>query len=72
MAKDNSCEKVYVKNNWKQGDGAFGWFYFLGVVGSAVYFLQSTVGFWPGVLAILKAFVWPAFVVYEVLGLLKI
>ena len=71
--KDEKCEKVYVKNNWHQnGGGTFGWFYFLGIIGSAVYFLQGTIGFWPGVLAILKAFVWPAFIVYEVFQLLKI
>lgn len=39
--------------------------YFLGGIGAAVYFLQQSTTFWAGVLAILKAFVWPAFLVYQ-------
>lgn len=45
-----------------------GFGYFLGVIGSAVYFISTSVGFWAGVLGLLKALVWPAFAVY---GLLK-
>jgi hypothetical protein len=40
-------------------------FYFFGLIGSAVYFMQQSAGFWAGVLAILKAFVWPAFLIYR-------
>jgi hypothetical protein len=43
--------------------------YFLGFLGAVIYFLQTTDGFWPGVLAFLKAIVWPAFVVHHLLGL---
>jgi len=72
MSKEG-CEKVYVKNNWHQnGGGAWGGFYFMGIIGSAVYFLQQSVGFWPGVVSILKAIVWPAFLVYQLFQLLKI
>lgn len=72
MGKDEKCcDKVYVKN-WNQSGGAWGGVYFLGIIGAAVYFLQSTIGFWPGVVAILKAIVWPAFLVYNVFQLLKI
>ena len=39
--------------------------YFLGMIGAAVYFVSHATGFWDGVLGILKAFVWPAFLVYE-------
>ena len=49
--------------------GGCGGAYFLGIIGSAVYYLQQTEGFWPGVVAILKAIVWPAFLVYHLLGL---
>jgi hypothetical protein len=42
--------------------------YFLGFVGAAVYYLQQSTTFWTGVVAILKAFVWPAFLVYKLLG----
>lgn len=53
---------------WHRGSrmgGAYG----LGFIGAAVYFLQTTTGFWPGVLGIIKALFWPAFVVYKLLGL---
>lgn len=45
--------------------GGFGWF--LGFVGAAIYYIQTATGFWVGVLGILKAIVWPAFLVYELL-----
>lgn len=43
--------------------------YFFGMIGAAVYYLQTAGGFWEGVLGLLKALVWPAFVVYELLKL---
>lgn len=49
-------------------DGLYG----IGVVGAAVYFVQSAVGFWPIVIAVVKAFFWPAFVVFKVLSTLGI
>ena len=42
--------------------------YGLGFIGAAVYYIQAATGFWIGVLGVLKAMVWPAFLVY---GLLK-
>lgn len=41
--------------------------YCLGVIGAAVYYIGQTVGFWPGVVALLKALVWPGFLVFELL-----
>ncbi len=55
--------------NHKMGGGKGGHFYFLGMIGAAVYYLHTTVGFWPSVVGLLKALVWPAFFVYHVLGL---
>lgn len=49
----------------KQGGG--GAVYCLGIIGAVVYYIQQADGFWMGVLGILKAFVWPAFLVYELL-----
>lgn len=46
-------------------NGPHSWIYFLGIIGSAVYFIEQTSGFWPAVVDILKAFVWPAFLVYQ-------
>ncbi|MBP6043842.1 MAG: hypothetical protein KA500_04970 [Rhodoluna sp.] len=49
--------------NVKSGGG----FYFVGFVGAAIYFVSTADGFWVGVLGILKALVWPAFLVFEAL-----
>ncbi len=56
------------KNN-KIQKGGMGGAYFLGMIGAAVYYLHTTVGFWPSIVALLKACVWPAFLVYHLLGL---
>jgi hypothetical protein len=50
--------------------GTFGGFYFMSFIGAAVYFIQHSAGFWGGVLAFLKAIVWPVLVTYKVLGML--
>ncbi len=41
--------------------------YGLGFVGALIYFISTATNFWAGVLGILKAIVWPGFVVYELL-----
>lgn len=66
MSKDKTVKIV------KQGGGPMGGVYFVTVIGAAVYFVQNSVGFGGFILALLKALVWPAFVVYEVLGLLNL
>lgn len=42
--------------------------YALGLIGALVYYLGEADGFWPAVLGILKALVWPAFLVHRLLG----
>lgn len=44
--------------------------YGLGFIGAAIYFISTATGFWIGVLGVLKAIVWPAFLVYELFKLL--
>ena len=56
---------------WKQ-HGKSGGVYFLGFIASAVYFIQNAVGFGQGLLAFLKAIVWPAFLIYRVLTVLHV
>lgn len=51
----------------KAGTAGGGGFYFLGFLGSAVFYIQDSSGFWGGVGGFLKALVWPAFVVYDLL-----
>ena len=41
--------------------------YGLGIIGALIYYIQAADGFWMGALGILKALVWPAFLVYELL-----
>jgi hypothetical protein len=53
----------------REGAG-MGAVYGLGFLGAAVYYIQAADGFWEGVLGILKAVVWPAFTVYELLKFL--
>ena len=53
--------------------GQLGFVFLLAYVGAAIYFVQqSSGGFWVVVLALLKAAVWPAYVMYHVLHLLGI
>ncbi len=50
--------------------GCGGCGYFLGVLGAAIYYISTSTGFWMGVLGVLKALVWPAFLVFELLKFL--
>lgn len=50
--------------------GVSGAVYGLGLIGALVYFIQNADTFWIGALGILKAIVWPAFLIYEALGAL--
>ena len=52
------------------GSGCGGAGYFLGLIGAAVYYISNATGFWMGVLGLLKALVWPAFLIYELLKFL--
>lgn len=50
----------------KAGSSA-GPFYGLGLIGAAVYYIQIADGLGEVLVALLKAIVWPAYFVYEVL-----
>lgn len=52
--------------------GCSGCGYFLGFIGAAVYYISTATGFWNGVLGLLKALVWPAFLVFELLKYLAV
>ncbi len=49
------------------GNAPAGAVYGLGFIGATVYFISQATTFWVGVLGVLKAIVWPAFLVYELL-----
>ncbi|MBE7438022.1 MAG: hypothetical protein HS115_06150 [Spirochaetales bacterium] len=55
------------KNSSHGGNAVYG----LGLIGAAIYFIQSATGFWDGILGLLKAMVWPAVLVYEILKILN-
>jgi len=69
---EKAIEKKLEKACGGKGDigGCGSCSYFLGVIGAAAYYIQATTGFWNTVLALLKALVWPAFLVYELLKFL--
>lgn len=54
------------------GGGIMGGTYGLAFLGALIYFLQQADSFWMGVFGILKALVWPAILVYHLLGQLNI
>ncbi len=56
-----------MKNNGAAGGAVYG----LGVIGAFVYYIQHATTFWIGIVGFLKALVWPAFLIYRVLGFLK-
>lgn len=44
--------------------------YGLGFIGALIYYISTATSFWTGFLGVLKAILWPAFLVYEALKLL--
>ena len=63
------CSKKGIKCN---PEGCGGLFYGLGFIGAAIYFVSISVGFWGAVVGILKAIVWPAYLVFELLKFLGV
>jgi len=54
------------KYDCSAGDGV----YWLGLIGAAVYNVSTATGFWMGVWGLIKAIVWPAFVIFELMKFL--
>jgi hypothetical protein len=44
--------------------------YGLGLIGALFYYIGAASGFWGVIVGIIKALLWPAFLVYEALGAL--
>ncbi len=64
MKKDSkNCNMPACNPKMSCGGGVYG----LGFIGSAVYYISTASGFWSGVLGLLKALVWPAFLIYDAL-----
>ncbi len=71
MEKEIDCENRWTKHR-PQGNDSAGFTYVLGFIGAAVYFIGQATTLWMGVLGFLKAMVWPAFLVYELLKYLGV
>jgi len=66
--KSNIKKKIEMCCGPKGSSGACGGaVYGLGFIGAAVYYISTATGFWNGVLGFIKAIVWPAFLVFEML-----
>ena len=59
-------KKAYSFHHACSGGAIYG----LGFIGAAIYYISTATGFWMGVLGILKALVWPAFLVFEAMKFL--
>ncbi len=65
MASDKKVSVSIKNNKIVKSNGASGGLYFIGFIGAAVYLIGQADGFWPIVVAFLKACVWPAFLVHD-------
>jgi hypothetical protein len=67
MAKsDNAFIKITHEH------GPSGYILFVAYIGAVIYFFQQSPDFWGFILALLKAAVWPAFVLFNVLEVLGV
>ncbi len=64
---DSEKHKYWAKNNYHHSGNAV---YGLGFVGAAIYYIQHSSTFIDGVIGILKAIVWPAFLIHKLFTLL--
>ncbi|MBN1896495.1 MAG: hypothetical protein JW789_02085 [Candidatus Aenigmarchaeota archaeon] len=58
--------KGCAKKQTSSGGGCGVGIYMLGFLGALFYYLNTAPSFWVGLVGILKALVWPAFLVYEI------
>lgn len=67
MAKEKSSKNWKKGGFSKMGDTVYG----LGFVGALFYYIQHAHSFADGIIGVLKAIVWPAMIVFKLLGFLK-
>ncbi|MEK7582359.1 MAG: hypothetical protein AAB452_00675, partial [Patescibacteria group bacterium] len=68
MDDNHQCECRKYRHRGAQGmsSGVYG----LAFIGAAVYFIQNADSLGSGIIGLLKAIIWPALVVYNLLGFL--
>ena len=65
--KCGSMHKKGGMHHGGRGEAVYG----LGIVGAAVYYITAATGFWMGVVGVIKAVFWPAFLVFELMKMLN-
>ena len=68
--KECDCCMNHCSNNKNYTNNTGGAIYGLGFIGALVYNISTATSFWSGVIGVLKAIVWPAFLVFELLKFL--
>lgn len=63
--KNMECCSPRMHMHHQASSGAYG----LGFIGALVYYISTATGFWNGAYGVLKAIVWPAMLVYKLLGI---
>ena len=63
---DGKGQRQWPRHRAGGGNAVYG----LGLIGAMVYYIQHAHGFWAVIVGILKALVWPAFVIYDLLRFL--
>jgi len=68
MSKEKIVQPAPVKKRRKiSKDNHNSLVYGLGFLGAAIYYITTAGSFWTGLLGVLKAILWPAFLVYELM-----
>jgi hypothetical protein len=70
MIKKEEIKKEKCKGGRNNAGG--GAVYCMGFIGAVIYYFQHAANFSEGVVGFLKAMVWPAVLIYKVLGLLNL
>jgi hypothetical protein len=64
------CEKCRPRRSRHAASAGGGAVYGLGLIGAALYYIQHANTFLAGIAGLLKAIVWPALLIYKLLGFL--
>jgi hypothetical protein len=67
QCRKNSCWSSWGMKKHMGGHGGGGALYGLGFIGALVYYLTTAPSLLAGVIGVVKAILWPAFLVYGVL-----
>ena len=70
MDDSGSVQQIHMERKRSCTGGVTSGIYCLAFIGAVIYYIQHAMTFWGGVLGILKAIVWPALLIYKLLGFL--